>query len=107
VIAWSKGDEAARSRLIDAVYAELRRLARVTRRGTARSSLPCLAKPADDSRSTGTARKLSLYRGDAGAGGVHVRRVGVSGKQGPPARRFDTTPSGPSVIPAAGPGAKG
>ena len=28
LVAWSKGDEAARSRLIDAVYAELRRLAR-------------------------------------------------------------------------------
>src|SRR5688572_722509 len=28
LVAWSKGDEAARSRLIDAVYVELRRLAR-------------------------------------------------------------------------------
>ena len=28
LVAWSKGDEAARSRLIEAVYAELRRLAR-------------------------------------------------------------------------------
>ena len=28
LVAWSKGDEAARSRLIDVVYAELRRLAR-------------------------------------------------------------------------------
>ena len=28
LVAWSNGDEAARSRLIEAVYAELRRLAR-------------------------------------------------------------------------------
>jgi ECF sigma factor len=68
LLAWSSGDETARNRLFEAVYAELRRLASALEREPDWTSLPTPTHRSPPGRSMGGGAPLSGRSSQSAAG---------------------------------------